>query len=32
VKEGTSSSYYSNALVVGVDANYTVGSCAIKRT
>ncbi len=30
VKEGTSSSYYSNALVVGVGPQYAVGSCAIK--
>lgn len=30
VKEGTSSSYYSNALVVGVGPRYTVGSCAIR--
>jgi hypothetical protein len=30
VKEGASSSYYSNALVVGVGPQYAVGSCAIK--
>ncbi len=30
VKEGTSSSYYSNALVVGVGPQYALGNCAIK--
>lgn len=31
VKEGTSSSYYSNALVVGVGQQYPAGSCAIRK-
>jgi hypothetical protein len=31
VQPGASSSYYSDALVVGVGAQYAVGSCAIKR-
>ncbi len=31
VKEGTSSSYYSNALVVGVGPQYPASSCAIRK-
>jgi hypothetical protein len=31
VKEGASSSYHSNAIVVGVGPEYPAGSCSIRR-
>jgi hypothetical protein len=31
VEPGTSSYYYSNALVVGIGSNYTAGTCGIRR-
>jgi hypothetical protein len=31
VESGANSYYYSNALVVGIGSNYTVGTCGIRR-
>lgn len=31
IHPGSTSAYYANGLVVGVDANYTAGTCGIRR-
>jgi hypothetical protein len=31
IHQGNTTSFYSNGMTVGVDANYTFGTCGIKR-
>ena len=32
VKEGNSTSFYSNGIIVGINSTYSIGSCGIRRS